>query len=115
MADYFDTDDKKFTHVYRDNTPDILKVWGDFNTAIFQEGREIPVKYRELAAIAVALTTQCPYCIEGHTAAAKKAGANENEIAEIAWVATALRAGAAYTHGRLAFKLYEGAPEAHQH
>lgn len=58
----------------------------------------IPRKYKELMAIAVALTTQCPYCIEIHRKAALAAGATEQEFAETAFVAIALRAGAAVTH-----------------
>jgi AhpD family alkylhydroperoxidase len=50
-------------------------------------------------AIAVALTTQCPYCIEVHRQAALKAGATEQEFAEVIHVAAALRAGGAITHG----------------
>jgi alkylhydroperoxidase family enzyme len=37
-----------------------------FDKAALAEGA-IPRKYKELMAIAVALTTQCPYCIELHT------------------------------------------------
>ena len=59
----------------------------------------IPKKYKELMAIAVALTTQCPYCIELHRKAALAAGASEGELAETVFVAVALRAGAAITHG----------------
>lgn len=59
----------------------------------------IPKKYKELMALAVALTTQCPYCLEFHRAAAVKAGATEEELAETTFVAVALRAGAALTHG----------------
>jgi AhpD family alkylhydroperoxidase len=49
-------------------------------------------------AVAVALTTQCPYCIEIHSGNARKAGATDVEIAEAGMVAAALRAGAAVTH-----------------
>ncbi len=59
----------------------------------------IPKKYKELMAIAVALTTQCPYCIELHRQAAVKAGASAEELAETVHVTAALRAGAAMTHG----------------
>jgi AhpD family alkylhydroperoxidase len=62
-------------------------------------GGAIPKKYKELMAIAVALTTQCPYCIELHRQAALKAGVTEPELAEAVHVAAALRAGAAITHG----------------
>lgn len=59
----------------------------------------IPKKYKELMALAVALTTQCPYCLEIHRKAALAAGASEAELAETVFVAVALRAGAALTHG----------------
>ena len=59
----------------------------------------IPKKYKELMAIAVALTTQCPYCIQVHRKAALAAGATEAELGETVFVAVALRAGAALTHG----------------
>ena len=68
------------------------------DVAALAEGA-IPKKYKELMAIAVALTTQCPYCIEVHRKAAVAAGATETELAETVFVATALRAGAALTHG----------------
>jgi len=69
----------------------------------------LPPKYRELIAIGVALTTQCPYCLDVHTANAKKAGATREELAETVHIAAALRAGAALTHGLLALKLYDKA------
>jgi AhpD family alkylhydroperoxidase len=68
----------------------------------------IPQKYRELIALGVALTTQCAYCLDAHTASAKKAGATPEEIAEVTFITAALRAGAAVTHGTLTLKLFEG-------
>lgn len=68
-----------------------------FDKAALADGA-IPKKYKELIAIAVALTTQCPYCIDIHAAAARKAGASDEELAEAGFVAAALRAGAAVTH-----------------
>ena len=68
-----------------------------FDKAALSEGA-IPKKYKELMAIAVALTTQCPYCIEIHADAARKAGVTDEELAEAGFVAAALRAGAAVTH-----------------
>lgn len=67
-------------------------------------GGVIPKKYKELMAIAVALTTQCPYCIEAHRGEALKAGATEQELAEVVHVAAALRAGGAITHGTHLFQ-----------
>jgi len=68
---------------------------------------KIPQKYRELIAIGVALTTQCPYWLDVHTGNAKKAGATREELAETVHIAAALRAGAALTHGLLALKLFD--------
>jgi|SRR5947209_16523263 len=78
--------------------PDAFKGFLAFDEAAFQGGA-IPLKYKELMAVAVALTTQCPYCIEIHGKRAKKAGATEQELAETTLIAAALRAGAAVTHG----------------
>lgn len=70
----------------------------DFNSATMAEGA-ISQKNKELIALAVALTTQCGYCLEIHREAAEKAGASQEEIAETIMIASAMRAGAAVTHG----------------
>ncbi|POZ60125.1 carboxymuconolactone decarboxylase family protein [Chromobacterium alticapitis] len=67
----------------------------------------IPAKYRELISIAVALTTQCSYCIDAHTKNALEAGATREELAETVFIASALRAGAAVGHGLMALKLFD--------
>ena len=77
--------------------PSVMKAFWTFDKAAVADGA-IPVKYKELIAVAVALTTQCPYCIDIHSGNARKAGATEAELVEAAMVAAALRAGAAVTH-----------------
>jgi AhpD family alkylhydroperoxidase len=77
--------------------PELTKAFWAFDKAAVAAGA-IPVKYKELIAVAVALTTQCPYCISIHGEGARKAGATETELAEAAMVAASLRAGAAVTH-----------------
>lgn len=77
--------------------PEVMKAFWAFDKLAVAEGA-IPVKYKELIAIAVAVTTQCPYCIDIHANNARKAGATEAEIAEATIVAAALRAGGAITH-----------------
>lgn len=67
----------------------------------------IPEKYRELMSVAVALTTQCAYCLDAHVNNAVKAGAKREEVAETVFIAAALRAGAAVGHGLMAMRLYE--------
>ena len=77
--------------------PQVMKAFWAFDKAAVADGA-IPVKYKELIAVAVALTTQCPYCIDIHSGNARKAGAIDAELAEAAMIAAALRAGAAVTH-----------------
>jgi AhpD family alkylhydroperoxidase len=89
--------------------PSEFKAWAALDGIVRREDGKIPVKYRELIAIAVAHTTQCVYCIEVHTKAAKKAGASKEEVAEAVLLAAALRAGGAAAHGSLAMKFYDQA------
>ena len=77
--------------------PEVMKAFWAFDKAAVAEGA-IPVKYKELIAVAVGLTTQCPYCIEIHTGNARKAGATDTELTEAAIVAASIRAGGAMTH-----------------
>jgi AhpD family alkylhydroperoxidase len=88
------------------NAAQDMKAFWAFDKAAMAEGA-IPVKYKELMALAVAFTMQCPYCIEVHSNQARGAGASDQEIAEAVVVAAALRAGAAVTHGTHAMKAHE--------
>ncbi len=111
------------THAHYQESSD-LKLLGDLaqlarpefegflglNNALARRNGRIPLKYRELMAIAVACATQCPYCLDLHTTNAKKAGATREEVAEAVLVAAAVRADAAVTHGTLALKLFDSAP-----
>ncbi|MFT3683588.1 MAG: carboxymuconolactone decarboxylase family protein [Phycisphaerales bacterium] len=78
--------------------PATFKAFVAFDKAAFENG-VVPLKYKELIAVAVGLTTQCPYCIQIHSEKARKAGATDQELAETALIAAAIRAGGAVTHG----------------
>lgn len=109
MGHYHDPSDRKYLKDLAGAAPDAHQSFAVFDQmALGRDDAEIPKKYRELIAIGVALTTQCPYCIDAHVRAARKAGATETELSETVAVAAALRAGAAMTHGALALKLYRG-------
>jgi len=77
--------------------PELMKAFWAFDKLAVADGA-IPAKYKELIAVAVAVTTQCPYCIDIHSNNARKAGATEAELVEATMVAASLRAGAAVTH-----------------
>lgn len=85
----------------RELAPEPLKAFKAFSAAVFAEGA-LPGVTKQLIAVAVAHVTQCPYCIKGHTSAALKHGASEEQIMEAIWVAAEMRAGGAYAHSALA-------------
>jgi AhpD family alkylhydroperoxidase len=109
MAHYHDPEDLKLLKDLKELAPEEFRGFVELDKIVGRENGKIPRKYRELIALAVAHTTQCPYCLEVHTKAAKKAGATREEVAETAFIASALRAGAAVTHGALALRLFDSA------
>ncbi len=81
--------------------PDAIEAWRNFSKTVFKDGA-LPAKTKELIAIAVAHSTQCPYCIRHHTAQALRRGATQEEIKEAIWVAAEMKAGAAVAHSAIA-------------
>ena len=86
--------------------PELLKAFMDFDGKVFAEGA-LSTKNKELIAVACAHVTQCPYCIDGHTKRAEKAGATAEELAEAIFVAASLRAGGALAHSCIAIEALE--------
>jgi AhpD family alkylhydroperoxidase len=86
-----------------ENAPDVMKPYWAFNQELFKAGA-IDVLHKQLIAVAVALTTQCPYCIELHMRDARRAGATDTMLTEAALVAAAMRANATVTHASHLFK-----------
>lgn len=86
------------------HVPKAMQAFGAFDKAALAEEGAIPRKYKELMAVAVALTTQCPYCIALHRDKAREIGASDPELAETVLIAAVLRAGGAITHGTHAMK-----------
>jgi AhpD family alkylhydroperoxidase len=109
MPDHFhDPNDRKYMATIRHVAPDAFEAFASFDEqALRASTKQIPRKYTELMALAVALTTQCVYCIESHVKAAKNEGATQTEISETIMTAAALRAGGAAAHGAMAMKFYE--------
>ena len=93
---------KQFKHM-RELAPEAYKAWLEFDGKAFADGA-LPLKTKELIALAIAHITQCPWCIDAHAQRAVKAGASEAEIAESTFVAMAMAAGAAWSHGGLALQ-----------
>ncbi len=94
----YDAANLKKLKAMKELAPEGMAAFDALNAAVFKDGA-LSVKIKELIAVAVAVTTQCPYCIEVHVKKAKAAGASEAELTEATLVAAALRAGGAVTHG----------------
>ncbi len=100
--------------LYHPTTPEVAKrrkelaphvhdAFDAFSRAVFAEGA-LPEVTKQLIAVAVAHTTQCPYCIRGHTKLARRRGATDEQIMEAIWVAAEMRAGGAYAHSTIALE-----------
>lgn len=83
--------------------PEIHDAFQAFSQQVFADG-SLPARTKHLIAVAVAHVTQCPYCIRGHTKAAMRHGATEQQIMEAIWVAAEMRAGGTYAHSVLAIE-----------
>ena len=84
----------------RELAPETQAAFDAFSRQVFAKGA-LSAKTKQLIAVAVAHVTQCPYCIKGHTKAARRAGATPEELMEAVWVAAEMRAGGAYAHSAL--------------
>lgn len=112
---HYDSKDSRFSRNLRKGAPNDFAAFVEFDKQVFaDEGHELPKKVRELIAIAVAVTTQCPHCVEIHSRGAAQAGATEAELSEAIMVAMALRAGGAMTHGWMSMKYFHAEHEDHE-
>jgi AhpD family alkylhydroperoxidase len=98
---------KQLKHM-RELAPEAYRAFLEFDGKAFADGA-LPLKTKELIALAVAHITQCPWCIDAHAQRAVKAGASDQEIGEVVFVAMAMAAGAAWSHGGLALQATEEA------
>jgi AhpD family alkylhydroperoxidase len=90
----------------RQLAPDAEAAFQVFSQKVFAEGA-LSAKMKQIVAVAIAHVTQCPYCIKGHTKAALRHGASQQELMEAIWVAAEMRAGGAYAHSVLALEEME--------
>lgn len=65
----------------------LIGEWPLFKKHVLGESK-VPAKYRELIGLAIAANIKCPYCQLFHKAAAKLRGATDEELAEVAFLAS---------------------------
>ena len=99
---------KRLARKRRKLSPNIEAAFQAFSQTVFADGA-LPAKTKQIIAVAVAHVTQCPYCIKGHTNAALRHGASQEELMEAIWVAAEMRAGGAYAHSVISIEEMEKA------
>jgi AhpD family alkylhydroperoxidase len=92
---------RELSFLRRHLAPDAAAAFHVFSEAVFADGA-LSKKTKQIIAVAIAHVTQCPYCIKGHTRAALRDGATNEELMEAVWVAAEMRAGAAFAHSIIA-------------
>jgi AhpD family alkylhydroperoxidase len=66
------------------HAPEAMQAFVAFDKAALGEGA-IPGKYKELIALGVAFTTQCPYCIDIHANKARERGLPIRRLRSAFW------------------------------
>jgi AhpD family alkylhydroperoxidase len=96
--------------------PDQLElVWRQLKTLMHPEATRrksnLDAKTREIIALAVSATNGCSYCVNSHTAALKKLGADNETVGEVLAIAGLLwikdfrhRSSRSWFHARLSWK-----------
>ncbi len=84
-------------------TPQQMKAFHELLESVMKDGA-LTTKTKELIALAIAISTQCQYCIAFHLKKALEAGASKEEILEAVWVAVLMHGGPACTYTYLVLK-----------
>ena len=101
---------KRLAQKRRDLSPNTEAAFQSFSQAVFADGA-LPSKVKQIIAVAVAHVTQCPYCIKGHTKAALRHGASQEELMEAIWVAAEMRSAERLAHSTIALAVMDETPE----
>lgn len=91
---------------FRTAQPETGQGFTALHHAAFAEG-QVPLKHKELMALAIGISKQCVDCIGFHVTAAHKAGATRDEIAETISVCVLMGGGPAYMYGVKALEAYD--------
>ena len=85
--------------------PDVYRGFGELHHAAFTAGA-LPVKTKELIALAIGVVEGCDGCIASHAQAAAQAGATRQEAAEAIGVSFLMKGGPATIYGPRAYDAF---------
>ena len=107
---YHDPADLRLLKEMRTLAPNDFEAWVGLNRIVARTDGAISRNTRASSRWRSPARFTAPFCIEAHAKAAKAAGATREEVAEATLLASAIRAGAATTHGTMALKFFDQAP-----
>ncbi|MGG3280294.1 carboxymuconolactone decarboxylase family protein [Paenibacillus solani] len=107
MTHYYDSSNLKKISELMQLAPEASASFLSFEKDVYHTHTHIPLKTKELIALAVAHITGCPYCIDVHVKKFQQLGGTREEILEAVLVATTTRAGAILSHATHALLAYD--------
>ena len=95
---YYDEEDLlRFGDIGK-NRPELFEKFMAWYQATQEDGA-ISKREKALIGLAVAVTVQCPYCIDAFTNSCMENGSNMEQMTEAIHLASAIRGGASLIHG----------------
>jgi alkylhydroperoxidase/carboxymuconolactone decarboxylase family protein len=101
MGAYFDDQDLAHFGDLKQHHPELWAAFEKYYGAAFEPGL-LSKREKVLIGFGVALSSQCPYCIDSYTQQALEQGLTMKHLAEAAHAAASLRAGITLAHGLVA-------------
>jgi AhpD family alkylhydroperoxidase len=86
--------------------PSVMSGYGALQSAAFADGA-LPVKVKELIALAIAITRECDGCIASHARGAARRGASTEEVTEMIGVAISMNGGPGTVWGPRALAAFQ--------
>ena len=97
METYYRPEDlPKFEEIGND-APELARKFFDYYNAVFSEG-ELTEREKALIALTVAVTQNCPYCIDAYTNKCLSIGVDNDEMMEAVHVGASMMAGVTLAH-----------------
>jgi AhpD family alkylhydroperoxidase len=93
-------------HELREQIPDVIAAYASLQKAALSDGA-LPGRFKELIALAIAVTRECDGCIGAHARGAARRGATEAEVAEAMGVAVMMNGGPATVWGPRALAAFK--------
>lgn len=107
---YYDSSNLKRIPELIQLAPQAAQSFLTFENEVYHELNSIPLKTKELIALAVAHVIGCPYCIDVHVKKLKALGGTREEAFEAVLVATSTRAGAVLSHATHTLLAFDDSP-----